>query len=581
MSYRFLMPSLRPPEHLDRSTSRRARLITLIIAVCTAALVLSGCSDPFAGLTFGGHVSSSGKFTGPGPHSSAQDDEGDGVTIASLRPTAAALDGAYYHQSIAWKACHNDLECGTVTVPIDWQKVTSDSIRIALVMHPASSASMGDLLVNPGGPGGSGVGFVEDGVDDVVTTAVAERYNVIGFDPRGVGASQPVTCFDASGTDNYLYGILPGAVGSAAWIAAERQASRQLAAACEQHTGPVLAHIDSISVAEDMDVIRAALRQSRLNYVGYSYGTYLGTLYAGLFPSRVGKFVLDGADNPWGDSSDSGSDDSSNSDVAGVTPDVDGAVEQTVGFEDSLTTYLKSCLAHSDDATGGEKCPFKTSLASAKSQVEALFARVDAHPLVAKDGRKLGGATLSTAIDESLYDSTDWPDLTQMFVQLESGDTTQAFHFADDYNDRNYDGTYYDNGDFANLAISCLEDGHDVDLKFDAREATELRKVAPMLGIYAAYGDLYCSGWKYGPSPFPNPIHAKGSGPILILGTTGDPATPYQDAQSLADQLDNGHLVTLHGQGHTAYDLGDDCIDTTVDKYLLLADVPTHDPECH
>jgi pimeloyl-ACP methyl ester carboxylesterase len=556
-------------------------MTVLVATVCVAALVLSGCTDPFAGVTFGGHISSSGKLTGPGPHSSAGDDNSDGVTIASLRPAATAFDSAYYHQSIAWKTCHSDLECGTVSVPIDWQKVTSASIRIALVMHHASNASIGDLLVNPGGPGGSGVEFVEGGMDGVVTNTIADQYNVIGFDPRGVGESQPVTCFDAAGTDNYLYGIPPGAVGSATWIAAERKISRQLEAACEQHTGPVLAHIDSISVAEDMDVIRAALGQSKLNYLGYSYGTYLGTLYAGLFPDRVGRFVLDGADNPWGDSADSSGDDGSNSDVAGVTPDVDGAVEQTVGFEDSLTTYLKACLAGSDDATGSEKCPFHTSLSSATSQVEALFASVEAHPLVAKDGRKLGGATLATAIDESLYDSTDWPDLTRMFIQLESGVTTQAFHFADDYNDRKYDGTYYDNGDFANLAITCLEDGHDVDLKFDAREATELRKVAPMIGTYAAYGDLFCSGWKFGPAPFPNPIHAKGSGPILILGTTGDPATPYQDAQSLAAQLDNGHLVTLHGQGHTAYDLGDECIDTTVDKYLLLAEVPKSDPECH
>lgn len=575
------MPSVRLPQHGDRFASRRGRWVVLLLALCVAALVLSGCTDPFAGPTISGQGASPEKFTGPGPHSNAEDDHSDGVTIASLRPSASAHDSAYYHQSIAWTTCHGDLECGTVKVPIDWRKVTAGSITIALVMHRAASASMGDLLVNPGGPGGSGVEFVENGIDGVVTSPVAKRYNVIGFDPRGVGDSQPVTCFDASGTDNYLYGIPPGAIGSPTWIAAEKKISRQLAASCEQHTGPVLAHIDSVSVAEDMDAIRAALGQSTLNYVGYSYGTYLGTLYAGLFPSRVGRFVLDGADNPWGDSADSSGADSSTSGVAGVTPDVDGTVEQAVGFEDSLMTYLKACLAHSRDAIGSQKCPFDTSLADAKRQVETLFASVDAHPLVATDGRKLGGATLATAIDDSLYDSTDWPDLTRMFVQLGSGDTTQAFHFADDYNDRNYDGTYYDNDDFANLAIGCLEDGHDVDLRFDAREATELRKVAPMLGISAAYGDLICSGWKYGPSPFPNPIHAEGSGPILILGTTGDPATPYQDAQSLAKQLDNGHLVTLHGQGHTAYDLGNDCIDTTVDAYLLLGTVPSRDPQCH
>ena len=289
--------------------------------------------------------------------------------------------------------------------------------------------------------------------------------------------------------------------------------------------------------------------------------------------------MLDGADDPWGSDYDSSGDDDSSGD--GVSPAVDGTVSQTVGFEDSLKDYLRSCLAGSDKAVGASDCPFTSNLGNAEHEVEADFATVTAHPIAAKDGRALGAATLATAIDESLYDATDWPELTRMFQQIAKGDPTDAFHFADDYNDRKYGGGYYDNDDFANLAIGCLEDGHDVDLKFDAREAAELRKVAPMLGIYSAYGDLVCSGWKYGPTPFPNPIRAKGSGPIIVVGTTGDPATPYSDAQDLSGQLDNGHLVTFHGEGHTAYDLGDDCVDATVDAYLLNGTVPGTDPQCH
>ncbi len=414
--------------------------------------------------------------------------------------------------------------------PIDWQHVGTASISLALVEHPATGASQGDLLVNPGGPGGSGVEFVEGGLGDVVDASIARDYNVIGFDPRGVGLSAPVTCFDNGATDSYLYGIDPGAIGSSVWIAAEKQKARDLASACERNTGPVIGHIDTINAATDMDVIRAALGQSKLDYLGYSYGTYLGTIYAGLFPQRVGRMVLDGAFDPWGTGYSAG-DTTGGGDDFSVSPDSDSTVAQAVGFEDSLYSYLQSCVNGEEAAVGESTCPFHSGLSDAKTQVERLLARVDAHPLRASDGRLLGSSTLATAIDDALYDPSDWPQLTRMFDQLQAGNPKDAFQFADDYNGRNSDGSYDDNGDLAHLAIGCLEEGPSVDLAFDARELKELRTVAPVLGIYSGYSDLACSGWKYGPSPFPNPVRAYGAAPILVLGTTGDPATPYSDAE--------------------------------------------------
>jgi pimeloyl-ACP methyl ester carboxylesterase len=515
------------------------------------------------------------------PHPTYEDSTADGgITVASLRPKQTAALKTYYAQTAHWAVCHHNLECATVRVPVDWQHVTSDSISLALVRHRATGRSLGDLVVNPGGPGGSGVQFVEAGVDGAVDSTIARSYDIIGFDPRGVGASAPVTCFDNAGTDQYLYGIDPGAIGSDAWISAERAKAKSLAAACEKGTGPVLGHIDSVNAATDLNVIRVALGQPKLNFLGYSYGTYLGTLYAGLFPTRVGKLVLDGIDDPWG-SNYSPSNSSDSSDDFGVDPDSDSLVEQAVGFEDSLASYLESCLTNVSATVGDLRCPFQTTTSKAKATVRGFLADAAAHPLVGSDGRMMGDMTLATAIDDALYDPTDWPDLTRMFVQLQDRNPAEAFDFADDYNDRNADGSYDDNDDLAHLAIGCLEEGPAVDLKFDRREATELRKVAPVLGIYSAYSDLACSGWKYGPSPFPNPIHAAGSGPILLLGTTGDPATPYADARNLAKQLDGGHLVTYHGEGHTAYDRGDACIDRTVDDYLLNFTVPYSDPSCH
>jgi pimeloyl-ACP methyl ester carboxylesterase len=550
--------------HDDRRATRRMRRSRVLMPAVAgmAVIALAGCS---------GILSSN----------NGSDDSSNykGITIASLRPHQTASLQAYYRQKLAWTPCDHGFLCATVKAPVDWQKVGTASISLALIKHPATGTRIGDLVVNPGGPGGSGVDFVREGVDGVVDSTVARHYDVIGFDPRGVGESAPVKCYDNPDEDKYLYGVDPAPIGSQTWISNEEKKARDFAAACEKNTGPVLGHIDTISAAEDLDLIRSALGDTKLNYLGYSYGTYLGTIYAGLFPQNVGKMVLDGADDPWGSNYQPVPVDVPAEDY-GVGPSDDSTVAQAVGFEDALVAYLESCRSNVRATVGVLRCPFVSTLANAKSRVEGFLTKADKHPLVAKDGRVLDAASLATAIDDALYDPGDWPDLTKMFAEVEDGDPTQAFAFADDYNDRNPDGTYDDNGDLAHLAIGCLEEGPSVDIPFDNREAKELRRVAPILGIYSAYGDLGCSGWEYGPTPFPNPPSAKGTGPILVLGTTGDPATPYASAKDLAAQLEEGHLVTLNGQGHTAYNRGDVCIDSTVDAYLLHGTVPAHDPDC-
>ena len=302
--------------------------------VFSCVLALTACSGLFPGATF-----------------SKSNHSGGGILIASLRPKQTAALIPYYSQKVAWASCHSTLDCATVRVPVDWQHVTTESISLALVKHPARGISHGDLLVNPGGPGGSGVALVEGSIDDVVDSVVAKNYDIIGFDPRGVGASAPVTCFDNAGTDRYFYGIDPAAIGSDAWVAAEKAKARSLADACEKGSGPVLGHIDSINAATDMDVIRSALGLPKLNFLGYSYGTFLGTIYAGLFPTKVGKMVLDGAYDPWGanfspsDPSDTGAD-------LSVDPQSDSIVQQAVGFEDALSSYLESCLTNVSATVG-------------------------------------------------------------------------------------------------------------------------------------------------------------------------------------------------------------------------------------
>jgi pimeloyl-ACP methyl ester carboxylesterase len=474
------------------------------------------------------------------------------------------LKSAYYEQTIEWQTCDTHLQCGHVDVPLDWQHIDSRSVHIALIRHRATGSRLGSLLVDPGGPGESGVELVDDGVGNVVDKTISAHYDVIGLDPRGVGYSTPIKCLTDKQQDTYLYAPTVGSVGSAAWIADQRKRARTFADSCVKNTGPLIAHVDTVNAAHDMDVVRAALGEKKLNYLGYSYGTYLGTVYAGLYPANVGRLVFDGPDNPWASSGGSGIDDS-----------------QAVGFDEELAVFLKTCLSGSVKATGKSACAFSGTLASTEKRVEALLASADKHPIPNSDGRVLDGATLATGISDALYTTSEWPDLNTAFRQVVAGKATEAFALADEYNDRDADGTYSDNSTAAFDAISCLEGGHSIDLAYDARELKKLKKDAPMMGQYNGYEDIPCSGWKFGPSVFPNPIHAATSGPILIVATTGDPATPYGEAKQLVKQLVTSHLVTYHGDGHTAYDLGHACVDKAVDDYLIHGIVPKTDPQCH
>ncbi|GAA4686836.1 alpha/beta hydrolase [Frondihabitans cladoniiphilus] len=480
-------------------------------------------------------------------------------TISSS--TASSLEKKYT-APVEWTHCGGSYWCGSIQAPLDWSDSSTSSIHLALMEHRPSGTAQGDLLVNPGGPGESGVDLVGSDVSNAVDSAVSSKDNVIGFDPRGVGYSSAVKCLDAKGTDQYLYGILPGAIGSSEWLAADRANAKTFASACEKNSKGLLAHVDTASAARDMDLIRADLGDPKLDYLGYSYGTYLGTIYAGLFPTKVGRFVLDGADDPWAETGG-------------------GIVAQTSGFEGDLKTYVTACLAEKKEAVGTSTCPLTGTVDQAMTSISGLLSSVATTPLKAKDGRMLGASTLATAIVDPLYSTAEWPDLTTLFASTLHGDPAEAFTLADDYNERSPKGTYETNTTEANTAINCLEGGADVSTGEMRKEAAQLTKAAPVLGPYEGYTDVTCDEWPVKPLAFPAPVTAPGAGPILVLGTTGDPATPYAEAKALAKQLSSGHLVTRYGQGHTAYDLGNTCIDTTVDAYLVHGTVPSHDPLCH
>lgn len=473
---------------------------------------------------------------------------------------------ARYTQPIDWQDCGDQYYCGSIDAPLDWSNAASKTLHIALMEHRPKATAKGAIVVNPGGPGGSGVDFVGGSVLNAVDKTIAASYDVIGFDPPGVGYSSAVKCYDAAKTDDYLYGILPGTVGSAKWIAADTKAQKAFGAACQKNTGDLLAHVDTASAARDMDLIRADLGESTLDYIGYSYGTDLGTIYAGLFPKRVGHFVFDGADDPWFGNSSNIAD--------------DGTVQQAVGFEGDLKAWMTACLAGQKKATGSGSCPFTGTVDQGMDQVKALLDQVQKTPLKNSDGRELGSATLATAISSALYDTTEWTALASAFRGVQSGDPKAAFTLADEYNGRTSKGKYYDNTAEAFQAITCLDDGGDPSATDLRKEYDALKSKAPVLGVYEAYGAVTCNEWPVKPVAFPAPVTAKGSGPILIVGNTGDPATPYAGAKALAKQLADGHLLTYVGEGHTIYGKGVSCIDTRVDSYLEHGTVPAAGTRC-
>ncbi|HEX6955258.1 MAG TPA: alpha/beta hydrolase, partial [Agromyces sp.] len=301
-------------------------------------------------------------------------------------------------------------------------------------------------------------------------------------------------------------------------------------------------------------LLRAVLGDDELHYLGYSYGTFLGATYAELYPERAGRLVLDGAMDP----------------TASIH---EVNLAQSVGFEQALRAYLTDCLS-------GSECPFSGTVDEAEDEVARLLASVEQSPIRGSDGRYLGADSLVTAIIFPLYSAESWSYLSEMFESVMLGSADTALTFADLYYGREADGTYGDNSTEAFRAVNCLDYSYDADIESMRASAAEVADAAPIIGPYFGYGAIGCSVWPVASESERSAIAAEGAAPILVIGTTGDPATPYEWAVALADQLDSGVLVSYEGEGHTAYGKSNACVDTTVEAFLLEGTVPEADPKC-
>lgn len=477
------------------------------------------------------------------------------TACAPLSPAKAfnTLDD-YYTQTISWHDCES-LKCASVTVPIDYANPGDGSIELSINwLRSTGSADLGWLLENPGGPGSSGMDFVASAGPQVASDSLRKHYDIVGFDPRGVQRSAPIKCYDSKGLDEVLYSDW-GIPGSKQEYDRTVSEMKKLVAACQKNSGKVFGFVDTVSAAKDLDVIRAALGEDKLNYMGFSYGTFLGATYATLFPENVGRFVLDGATDP-------------------SVSDEQQSLNQLKAFDQALQNYLANCLGTSD-------CPFSGSKASAMKRIIAFFKTLETQPLNTEDSRKLYASTAVTGLIMSLYSNDYWQYLTQAFNQAFQGDGTTFIRLADAYNERDRDGNYTTNTFEANLATSCLDSRSNPDPAAMKKQNALVLKYSPFLGRYWQNGAIGCAQWPFPIATPPENYAAKGSGPIIVVGTTGDPATPYWQAQNMANKiLANGHLITFNGEGHTAYGRSNDCVVNAVDAYLIKGIVPETDPNC-
>ncbi|MFI1014021.1 alpha/beta hydrolase [Streptomyces sp. NPDC020965] len=520
-------------------------------ALAAVVLLLAGatvsCSDDKGGGDRAGG--------GAAPTTSRPDGtSGGGAGESSTLP--AALTG----QRLDWKGCEaptsargsfaerpgKQWQCATLTAPLDYDKPSGSTLGIALIRAKAkdSGRRIGSLLFNFGGPGGSGVASLPISARGYET--LHSRYDLVSFDPRGVAESSAVVCRDSARKEAGL--LLDNTPDTPAEEKAYLDDAVAFGAGCLQRSGTVLPHVGTTNTARDLDLIRQVLGDDKLRYLGFSYGTELGAVYAHLFPSKVGRLVLDAVVDP--------------------TADYTGhARHQVVGFQRALENYFKSRGVAAGAGT---------------ARVAKLLAGLDRKPLRTDTDRPLTQSLALTGIVVPLYSKEQWPYLTEALKQAESGNGTQLLMLADSYNGRDEQGRYTTR-DHSQRAISCADTkGRVTAAQVKSRHLADFTKVSPVFGPYLAW-DLagWCADWPV-PGEWETPqVSAEGAAPILVVGTTGDSATPYEGAKRMADALGAGVgvLLTNKGEGHGAYGTTD-CVTKTVDAYLLDGEVPKNGTVC-
>lgn len=450
--------------------------------------------------------------------------------------------------SVKWSDCGGGFQCGSLTVPLDYANPDKGTIKLALIRKVATDPlhRIGSVLTNPGGPGASGIDYLRSAAAGMRN--LNKRFDLIGFDPRGIGQSAPVRCLTAAQEDafNALDPVLDDPQEKAAAI----QADQQFVAGCEATSGKVLPYVGTPNAARDMDEIRAAVGDAKLTYLGFSYGTYLGEWYAHLFPTHVRALSLDGVIDPTLSANDM-------------------LLAQVVSFEKNLEAFIADCKARPDCQFGRSGDPM--------AKILSLLQSLDSNPLQVGN-RQLTRALAIYGIGTPLYDPGSWPYLDQGLTAAVQGNGRLLLAFSDLYLGRNPDGTYTNETD-ANFAVNCLDHPVPTDISAYDRLQTEFTNASAAFGAAFQYSNLPCAYWPVKPAGEPAALTDDGAPPILLVGGTNDPATPYAWAQAANRQIANSVLLTRQGNGHVSYDKSQ-CAQQAEDDYLISLTLPASGTTC-
>jgi pimeloyl-ACP methyl ester carboxylesterase len=492
-----------------------------------------------------------------------RDPSGDGAGPTPVAPSGgppaheppAGDLSRFYSQHLAWSACSGSSDegdqCARLTVPLDYRHPDGRTIEISVLKVPASGGRIGSLVVNPGGPGASGTSFAA-GRSTWFGDPLLQRFDIVGFDPRGTGDSSPVDCLTDPAMNRYLAG--DPTPSTPAEVAAYHRLQAGLVRGCRVRSGELAAHVSTVEAARDMDVLRAALGERTMSYLGASYGTKLGATYAQLFPQRVGRFVLDGAVDPE------------------LGPRAT-SIQQAKGFQTALDAYAANCV----QASIG--CFLGKDVGGVEQTISTLLDQIADRPLQAGD-RTLTVGDAYYGISAALYNREYWIILSAALRSALNGDGSVLMQLADAYADRNADGTFNSNLLEAFTDITCLDAPYSIPYAKVPGQFAAFDRASPVFGRTFAWSLTMCDGFTpRSDEPVPT-IRAAGAAPIVVIGTTRDPATPYRWAVALARQLDSGVLISRDGDGHTGYHHGNTCVDRAVESYLVSGVVPRDGLSC-
>jgi pimeloyl-ACP methyl ester carboxylesterase len=472
------------------------------------------------------------------------------VTYIQSRPETPKSLSAYYAQELRWQSCYENYECADLLVPIDYTNLKLGTFDISVLKYPTTNKKkLGSLIVNPGGPGGSGVDYAY-AAEYLFSPAILSAYDIVGFDPRGVSRSEPIICLTDKELDaNYASDAKPDNEKEFAQTLID---SKKFIQQCEEKNKH-LTSFSTANAARDMDILRQAVGDKQLNYMGKSYGTFLGTLYAQFFPDKVGRMVLDGAVDP-------------------SISDFQQSLTQAIGFDKAFAAFATDCNKRRD-------CPLPKDNDAAIKFMKQLFKQAEKEPIATKsDNRVLSESLMVLGTASALYDSKiGWPDLRKAIAEAKNGEGDTFLKLADEYTGRLEDGSYRSNEFDSAAIIDCLDFKDNRNIEEMKKDARVFDEKAPLFGPYLAYSGLGC---RYFETPKATTIFpTKTANPIVIIGTTGDPATPYQWAQGLNKLLTNSVLLSLTGDGHTGQGQGNTCVDGQVDDFYLENAIPAT-PSC-